>query len=157
MFFAIYIILKGKKDMNLLETKRMKAAMEIATDQVNSILINEDFKKTVKYTSFALLGFTTLSLLGGNTAYAEAADLKITWPWESILVSLKTALTGSTAKILGTLGLVIAAIGLFMGNLGDGVKKLFIIMIAVCLAIWAPTLMEYLEKSAGHGSSPSNG
>ena len=144
--------------MNLLETKRMKAAMEIATDQVNSILINEDFKKTVRYTSFALLGLTTLSLLGSNIAYAaEAKNLNITWPWESILVSLKSALTGTTAKILGTLGLVIAAIGLFMGNLGDGVKKLFIIMIAVCLAIWAPTLMEYLEKSAANASSPSNG
>ena len=150
MFFAICIILKGKKDMNLLETKRMKAAMKITTDKVNSILINEDFKKTVRYTSFALFGITAFSIFNSNIAFAaNAGDLNnIQWPWTGILKSLKTALTGDTAKILGTLGLVIAAIGLFMGNLGDGVKKLFIIMIAVCLAIWAPTLMDYLEISA---------
>lgn len=144
--------------MNLLETKRMKAAMEIATDKVNSILINEDFKKTVKYTSFALLGITAFSILNSDIALA-AVDNKaktdlgsINWPWTGILNSLKSALTGDTAKILGTLGLVIAAIGLFMGNLGDGVKKLFIIMIAVCLAIWAPTLMNYLGESANGGN-----
>ena len=141
--------MKGKKDMNLLETKRMKVAMEIATDKVNSILINEDFKKTVKYTSFALLGITAFSIFNSHIAFAADVDLNhVEWPWTKILKSLKTALTGETAKILGTLGLVIAAIGLFMGNLGDGVKKLFIIMIAVCLAIWAPTLMELLEVSA---------
>ena len=142
--------------MNLLETKRMKAAMEIATEKVNSILINEDFKKAVRYTSFALLAVTAFSIL--NSDIALAVDNKantnlgsINWPWTGILNSLKSALTGDTAKILGTLGLVIAAVGLFMGNLGDGVKKLFIIMIAVCLAIWAPTLMEYLGESAGAG------
>lgn len=135
--------------MNLLETKRMKAAMEIATDKVNSILINEDFKKTVKYTSFALFGITAFSILNSNIAFAADVSLdNVKWPWTGILNSLKTSLTGDTAKILGTLGLIIAAIGLFMGNLGDGVKKLFIIMIAVCLAIWAPTLMDLLELSA---------
>lgn len=135
--------------MNLLETKRMKAAMEIATDKVNSILINEDFKKTLKYTSFALFGITAFSILNSNIAFAADVSLdNVKWPWTGILNSLKTSLTGDTAKILGTLGLIIAAIGLFMGNLGDGVKKLFIIMIAVCLAIWAPTLMDLLELSA---------
>lgn len=135
--------------MNLLETKRMKAAVEIATDKVNSILINEDFKKTLKYTSFALFGITAFSILNSNIAFAADVSLdNVKWPWTGILNSLKTSLTGDTAKILGTLGLIIAAIGLFMGNLGDGVKKLFIIMIAVCLAIWAPTLMDLLELSA---------
>ena len=135
--------------MNLLETKRMKAAMEIATDKVNSILINEDFKKTVKYTSFALFGITAFSIFNSNIAFAANVSLDhVNWPWTGILNSLTTALTGGTAKILGTLGLIIAAIGLFMGNLGDGVKKLFIIMIAVCLAIWAPTLIDLLELSA---------
>lgn len=135
--------------MNLLETKRMKAAVEIATDKVNSILINEDFKKTLKYTSFALFGITAFSILNSNIAFAADVSLdNVKWPWTGILTSLKTSLTGDTAKILGTLGLIIAAIGLFMGNLGDGVKKLFIIMIAVCLAIWAPTLMDLLELSA---------
>lgn len=135
--------------MNLLETKRMKAAMDVATYKVNSILINEDFKKTVRYTSFALLGITAFSIFNSNIAFAAEANLdNIQWPWTRILNSLKTALTGETAKILGTLGLVIAAIGLFMGNLGDGVKKIFIIMIAVCIAIWAPTLMDHLETSA---------
>ena len=94
-----------------------------------------------------MLGITALSILNPNIAFAaEVKDIE--WPWTGILKSLRTALTGETAKILGTLGLVIAAIGLFMGNLGDGVKKIFIIMIAVCIAIWAPTLMEHLETSA---------
>lgn len=147
MFFTIYIILKGKKDMNLLETKRMKAAMNVATYKVNSILLDDTFKKTFKYTSFALLGITAFSVLNANIAFAAEVTIN-EWPWTGILRSLKTSLTGDTAKILGTLGLVIAAIGLFMGNLGDGVKKIFIIMIAVCLAIWAPTLMDHLETSA---------
>lgn len=133
--------------MNLLETKRMKAAMDVATYKVNSILMDETFKKTLKYTSFALLGITALSILNPDIAFAKEVTID-EWPWTGILKSLKTALTGETAKILGTLGLVIAAIGLFMGNLGDGVKKIFIIMIAVCIAIWAPTLMDYLETSA---------
>lgn len=133
--------------MNLLETKRMKAAIDVATYKVNSILMDETFKKTFKYTSFALLGITALSILNPDIAFAKEVTID-EWPWTGILKSLKTSLTGETAKILGTLGLVIAAIGLFMGNLGDGVKKIFIIMIAVCIAIWAPTLMDYLETSA---------
>ena len=134
--------------MNLLKTKRMKAAMDVATYKVNSILMDESLKKTFKYTSFALLGMTASSILNSNIAFAAADLNNVQWPWTGILNSLKTALTGETAKILGTLGLVIAAVGLFMGNLGDGVKKIFIIMIAVCIAIWAPTLMELLETSA---------
>lgn len=134
--------------MNLLKTKRMKAAIDVATYKVNSILMDESLKKTFKYTSFALLGMTAFSILNSNIAFAAADLNNVQWPWTGILNSLKTALTGETAKILGTLGLVIAAVGLFMGNLGDGVKKIFIIMIAVCIAIWAPTLMELLETSA---------
>ena len=149
MFFSIYIIFKGKKDMNLLETKRMKASMEIATNKVNSILINEDFKKTVRYTSFALLGFTALSIF---TDFSSAANytsgaLKgsgggaAMMPWETFLDQIVDSLTGKTAKILATLGLIISAIGLFMGNLGDGIKKIFIILVAVCIAIWAPSII----------------
>ena len=139
--------------MNLLETKRMKAAMEIATDQVNSILINEDFKKTVKYTSFALLGFTALAFFTDFSFAAEytSAKLKdagggggITMPWEKFLDDIVDTLTGKTAKILATLGLITSAIGLFMGNLGDGIKKIFIILVAVCIAIWAPSIIGFV-------------
>lgn len=140
--------------MNLLETKRMKAAMEIATDKVNSILINEDFKKTVKYTSFAVLGFTALSLFTDFSFAADYSSKKLTgsggnalMPWEHFLDQLVDTLTGKTAKILATLGLIIAAIGLFMGNLGDGIKKIFIILIAVCIAIWAPSIIGLVTGS----------
>ena len=134
--------------MNLLETKRMKAAMEIATDKVNSILINEDFKKTVKYTSFALLGFTALSFFTDFSFAAEYTSGKLKdsgggtamMPWETFLDQIVDSLTGKTAKILATLGLIISAIGLFMGNLGDGIK-IFIILVAVCIAIWAPSII----------------
>ena len=75
--------------MNLLKTKRMKAAMDLATYKANSILMNENLKKTFKYTSFALLGMTAFSILNSNIAFA-AADLKnVQWPWTGILNSLE--------------------------------------------------------------------
>ena len=144
--------------MNLLKTKRMKAAMEVANNKVNSILMDENLKKTFKYTSFALLGFAALSVISDVSFAADYSGSKLaaaggaggaTMPWEKFLDDIVDSLTGKTAKILATLGLIISAIGLFMGNLGDGIKKIFIILVAVSIAIWAPSIIGFVTSNAG--------
>ena len=54
-----------------------------------------------------------------------------TWPWTGILNDIKDELTGPLPMTLGILGIVVAAIGLFAGNAGDGMRRFLIILFAI--------------------------
>lgn len=59
------------------------------------------------------------------------------------LSNLNTALNGAKdslrgiVKVLAILGIMIGAVGMFLGNAGDGVKKLLVISIALAVAAYA--------------------
>ena len=77
-----------------------------------------------------------------------AAD-GINWPWTGLLDQLVTELTGPLPRTLGILGIVIAAVGLFTGNAGDGVRRILVIILAISMCIFAPTFVKLIAESAG--------
>lgn len=72
-----------------------------------------------------------------------------TWPWTGILNDIKAELTGPLPMTLGVLGIVVAMVGLFAGNAGDGMRRVLVIILAISIALFAPTLVEWIAESAG--------
>lgn len=81
-------------------------------------------------------------LIGMIPFHALAAGK--TWPWTNFLNDLQEELTGPLPRTLGIMGIVIACVGLFTGNAGDGVRKFLIIILAISIAIFAPTLVSWI-------------
>lgn len=67
-----------------------------------------------------------------------------TWPWTSFLNDLQEELTGPLPTTLGIMGIVIACVGLFTGNAGDGVRKFLVIILAISIALFAPTIVSWI-------------
>lgn len=86
----------------------------------------------------------------GYLATTTKAFAARTWPWTGILNDLVDELTGPLPLTLGILGLVIAAIGLFAGNAGDGMRKFLVIILAISIALFAPTFIQWIADSANY-------
>lgn len=78
---------------------------------------------------------------GGNLGSVE-------WPWTRFLNSLAAELTGPLPMILGLLGISIAAMALLFGNGGAGTQKALLLIGAVSVAMFTPTLVKYIYSSA---------
>lgn len=112
----------------------------------------EKFSKMRLCRIFASAIAFCMTFLSGQLAYAENAG--INWPWKSLLSDLMTELTGPLPTTLGVLGIVIAAIGLFTGQAGDGVRRILVIILAISMCIFAPKFVELIFHSAGGVGSP---
>lgn len=66
-------------------------------------------------------------------------------PFMNFLIDLRDTLTGPIAKIVGVFAIIFAAFGLFSGNAGEGFKKILWVIIGISLAIWAPTLVSFID------------
>ena len=120
----IYVInKKGEENMNRISFK-------------NKIMAIRDSKFAAAGVGLGYLAMTT-------KAYAAR-----TWPWTGILNDIKDELTGPLPLTLGTLGIVVAAVGLFAGNAGDGMRKFLVIILAISVALFAPTFVEWIADSA---------
>ncbi len=83
-------------------------------------------------------------VFGFGTVTADAhtvGSAAITLPWNTYLESFTNEIS-ITVKYLAILGIIISAIGLFLGNAGDGMKKMLIIMLALSIAAYAATIVE---------------
>lgn len=87
----------------------------------------------------ALLGRGDELDLGGKT---------VEWPWTRILNSLAAELTGPLPLVLGLLGVSVAALALLFGNGGAGTQKALLLIGAVSVAMFTPTLVQYIYASA---------
>ena len=70
------------------------------------------------------------------------------WPWTRFLNSLMQQLTGPLPKVLGILGIAVAAIGMFMGNHGAGMQKMLVLIFAVSICLFAPSFISYISTGA---------
>lgn len=73
--------------------------------------------------------------------FTPAESHAISLPWNKVLDSLITEMQG-TVRALAILGVMICAIGLFLGNAGDGMRKFLIIMLAICIGAYATTMVD---------------
>ena len=71
------------------------------------------------------------------------------WPWRTFLQSLIDELTGPLPIALGTLGIAYVMFSMFSGNAGEGTKKGILIILAVSIALFAPTIMSWITADAG--------
>ena len=74
----------------------------------------------------------------------------IDWPWTKLLNNIQAELTGPLPRTLGILGIVIAAVGLFTGNAGDGVRRILVIILSISMCIFAPTFVQMITDSASN-------
>ena len=99
--------------------------------------------KIQKYKTMLL--FTLLVTLPN---YAFAASAEHNWPWRTFLKSLASEFSGPLPTSLGILGICGCAISLFRGNSGEGTNKFIILILAVSIALTAPTVMDWLSTDA---------
>ena len=77
----------------------------------------------------------------------------VTWPWTRFLNSLASELTGPLPLVLGLIGISIAAMALLFGNGGAGTQKALLLIGAVSVAMFTPTLVTYIYQSATQGAT----
>ena len=78
----------------------------------------------------------------------SSLDGTIDWPWTRFLNSLADELTGPLPMVLGLLGISIAAMALLFGNGGAGTQKALLLIGAVSVDMFTPTLVKYIYASA---------
>lgn len=84
----------------------------------------------------------------GYLAVTTRAFAARTWPWTGILNDIVDEMTGPLPLTLGVLGIVVAAVGLFSGNAGDGMRKFLVIILAISIALFSPTFVTWIADSA---------
>lgn len=92
--------------------------------------------------------FATVFTVCSSFISMQLADAR-NWPWTNLLSEIRDELTGPLPTTLGILGIVIAAVGLFTGNAGDGVRRILVIILAISMCIFAPTFVQMIVDSAG--------
>ena len=94
-------------------------------------------------TVFAVTAAITFFILSGDQAFAEG----LTLPFVSILSDLEETLVHDVAPTLAVLGIAILGFGLFTGQLGDGVRRILIVIIALSCVMWASQFVSYVTSS----------
>lgn len=108
---------------------------------------NQNFKR------FFSMSDSKIVAAGAGIGYLFTASKVFaarTWPWTGILNDIKDELTGPLPLTLGALGLVIAAVGLFTGQASGFIKSFLMIILAISVALFAPTLVEWIADSANY-------
>ena len=84
----------------------------------------------------------TFFFLSGDQAFAEG----LTLPFVTILTDLQNTLVNDVAPVLAVLGIAILGFGLFTGQLGDGVRRILIVIIALSCVMWASQFVSYVVE-----------
>ena len=87
--------------------------------------------------------------LAANPICLAGSTSSRAWPWRTFLQSLIDELTGPLPIALGTLGIAYVMFSMFSGNAGEGTKKGILIILAVSIALFAPTIMSWITADAG--------
>ena len=75
---------------------------------------------------------------------AQAGQMDASMPWVSPLQKVLASITGPVAKILGTIVIVIAGLGIAYGEAGSGMRKVFQIILGLSIAFTAASLLTTL-------------
>ena len=85
------------------------------------------------------------SVVGGKTR---------TWPWDAFLKSVAMELTGPLPFVVGIIGVAVACFALIGGySHGAAMQKLFVIILAVSIALSAGTIMSWVTEDSSYGST----
>ena len=71
-------------------------------------------------------------------------------PWETPIQKIVDSISGPIAKLIGVVVIVIAGLGLAIGESGSGVRKLFQVVLGLGIAFSAASIISTLFQS-GHG------
>jgi type IV secretory pathway VirB2 component (pilin) len=85
--------------------------------------------------------------LASSTAFASGGD---SMPWEGPLTKIVNSLTGPVAKAVGVVAIIVAGLGMAMGEGGSGVKSLLRIVFALAIVFTASTfIVSFFGASSG--------
>ena len=65
-------------------------------------------------------------------------------PWETPLQSVVTSLSGPVAKMIGIVVIVLAGLGLALGESGSGVRRLLQVVLGLAIAFSAASIISSL-------------
>ena len=71
-------------------------------------------------------------------------------PWETPLQKVVDSLTGPVAKMVGVVVIVLAGLGIAMGEAGSGVRKLFQVVLGLGIAFSAASIIASLFQASGN-------
>ena len=94
-----------------------------------------------------------LSVLIIHPEWALAADTGM--PWESPLNKLIDSLTGPVAKAVGVIAIVVAGLGIALGEGGGGMRRLFQIVFGLSIAFTASSFVATLFGFSSGAVLPS--
>ena len=97
-----------------------------------------------RHTLFIRLRTTLILLFTLQIPLARAAQMDASMPWVSPLQKVLASITGPVAKILGTIVIVIAGLGIAYGEAGSGMRKVFQIILGLSIAFTAASLLTTL-------------
>lgn len=87
-------------------------------------------------------------------ATSVISGTKRDWPWDAFLKSIAKELTGPLPFTVGIIGIAVACFGLIGGYAHNAaMQKLFVIIIAVSVALSAGTIMEWITADTSYGSA----
>lgn len=98
------------------------------------------------------------SLLAIATFVAIPVDAHaaVNWPWTSFLNDLQTEITDVILPFLAIVVIIIAAIGMATGHASEGMKKVFLAIIAIMIGLYASTLVNEIKKNQPTSSSSNS-
>ena len=70
-------------------------------------------------------------------------------PWETPLQKVVDSLTGPVSKMVGVVVIVLAGLGIAMGEAGSGVRKLFQVVLGLGIAFSAASIIASLFQTSG--------
>lgn len=100
---------------------------------------------------FALKAFAMMTLYPLVTAAVWAADMgQESMPWVSPLEKITAVISGPVAQFVGVICIVIAGLGIALGEGGSGVRKLFQIVFGLAIAFTAASIVtKFFGASSG--------
>lgn len=111
-------------------------------------------KKIKPYLPLLILLVFMVFAVGSAEATSAFTATKRTWPWDAFLKSVAMELTGPLPFVIGIIGVAVACFALIGGySHGAAMQKMFVIILAVSIALSAGTIMEWITSDSGGSAS----
>lgn len=122
---------------------------------IHTAFIKKQTEKVYHRYLYKIAGASLFLASSGITSFAQSVGLSgdtvgdVEWPWIKMLNSLAKQFSGPVPIALGIMALIGAAFSMLQGGHGQVSGKMIGILFAVAIALFSPTLISYVQTSAG--------
>ncbi len=122
---------------------------------MKTAFIKKQIEKSYRGYLYKIAGLSIVLSSSGIASFAQSVGLTgdtvgdVEWPWMKMLNSLAKQFSGPVPVVLGIIALIGAAFSMLQGGHGQVSGKMIGILFAVAIALFSPTLISYVQTSAG--------